>query len=43
MKKVKDFLARFREKRCFEEEEVKERVGAFGPKGPKQKGKKKKK
>ncbi len=39
MKKAKDIMGRMRAERIFEEKETKERVGRYGPRGPKQKGK----
>lgn len=41
MKRTKDIMGRMRAKHIFKEEEMKERIGRYGPRGPKQKGKKK--
>ncbi len=41
MKRAKDIMGRMRVERIFEEKETKERVGRYGPRGPKQKGKRK--
>jgi len=43
MKKARDFLAKLRQKGAFTVQEIKERTGHYGPKGPKQKAKRKKK
>lgn len=41
VKRTKDIMGRMRVEHIFKEEETKERIGRYGPRGPKQKGKRK--